>query len=129
MQRRSLLKFLCSVPALSLVAAQGEQRVVLNPRETILRVSSGEELGREHLRIYVRDRDRPVADEVTYALYEVAPNGEEILVGPVSRTPVSPATGEYYAALAVPTTARGSYRVWWSVGGEALTSQNLHVAK
>jgi hypothetical protein len=80
----------------------------------------GTELGRGDISIFLTDENgHPMnAAEISYSLSYVDPGPPEteVLIGPpFDRTPVNPAIGEYYAAVAVPPTANlGEYRVRWT---------------
>jgi hypothetical protein len=76
----------------------------------------GQQLGRGDLSIYFTNASGTPSDaaEITYAVFDFT-TGQEVLVGPNRRQPVSAAVGEYYASIIVPLDANlGRYRVRWT---------------
>ncbi len=70
------------------------------------------------------------AYEINYAIFYVDPTppNVEILIGPAVRTPVNPSVGEYYAALAIPSSASaGTYRIRWTFRDMAGAPQQMAV--
>lgn len=77
----------------------------------------GETIGQGDLDIFLTDVGGFAANayEITYAIYYVDPLAGEVLIGPLTRIPVNPQLGEYYASLQVPPSAvPGEYRIRWS---------------
>lgn len=81
---------------------------------------TGQTIGRGDLDIYLTDGSGNASNaySITYALYWLDPaaGNAEVLVGTLTRIPVNPTVGEYYAALVIPASANlGDYRVRWTI--------------
>ena len=79
----------------------------------------GQETVRGDLDIFLTNAQGNPANaaEITYAIYylDPTPPESEVLIGAADRTPVSPAVGEYWAALLIPSGATvGTYRIKWT---------------
>tara|TARA_Y100000310_G_scaffold296048_1_gene327980 strand:+ start:19117 stop:20013 length:897 start_codon:yes stop_codon:yes gene_type:complete len=79
----------------------------------------GQTLGRIDLSIKLQDANSlPTnAFSITYAIYFVDPGPPEVevVIGSLTRTPINPTVGEYFASLMVPPSAvTGTYRIRWT---------------
>lgn len=87
----------------------------------------GKILGPEDLTVSLVDTNGNPTDayQITYALYDVT-SGVEVPIGSVTRTPVHPELGKYYASFQIPEDANlGLYRIRWSFQEKTTSPTNM----